>query len=103
VAPALADYLVRLADASRRHPHVAVGMSPRATLALQRAVRARAAMAGRTYATPDDVKALAGPVLAHRLLLEPAARVAQVRETDVVEDLLRSVPQPEPRPVQSVG
>jgi MoxR-like ATPase len=103
VAPALADYLVRLADASRRHRHVAVGMSPRATLALQRAVRARAALAGRTYATPDDVKALAGPVLAHRLLLQPSARVEQVEAGAVVEDLLRSVPQPEPRPVQSVS
>jgi MoxR-like ATPase len=103
VAAPLADYLVRLADASRRHPHVAVGMSPRATLALQRAVRARAAMAGRTFAIPDDVKAMAGPVLSHRLLLEPSARVAQVRSQDVVEDLLRTVAQPEPRPVQSVG
>jgi MoxR-like ATPase len=60
-------------------------------------------MAGRTFAIPDDVKAMAGPVLSHRLLLEPSARVAQVRSQDVVEDLLRTVAQPEPRPVQSVG
>ena len=51
----------------RRHPHLALGMSPRATLALQRAARARAAAAGRNYVVPDDLKALAGPVLAHRL------------------------------------
>jgi MoxR-like ATPase len=98
VAPALAAYLVALADASRRHPHVAVGMSPRATLALQRVARARAATLGRTFATPDDVKALAVPTIAHRLLLSPAARVAGVGAAAVVEDLLSSVPQPDPRP-----
>ncbi len=103
VAPALGEYLVALAHASRQHPHVAVGMSPRATLALQRVARARAATRGRTYATPDDVKALASPVLAHRLLLSPAARVAGVTAGGVVDDLLATVPPPDPRPLQPAG
>jgi MoxR-like ATPase len=99
VAPPIQGYLVDLATASRAHPHLAVGMSPRATLALQRVARARAASRGRTYVVPDDVKALAEPVLGHRLLLSPEAQVAQVSTVDVVADLLDRVPQPEPRPV----
>jgi MoxR-like ATPase len=103
MAPALQGYLVDLAAATRDHPHVAVGMSPRATLALQRVARARAATRNRTYVTPDDIKALAVPVLAHRLLLSPAARVAQATAESVVLDVLGTVPQPEARPVQSAG
>jgi MoxR-like ATPase len=103
MAPALQGYLVDLAAATRDHPHVAVGMSPRATLALQRVARARAATRNRTFVTPDDIKALAVPVLAHRLLLSPAARVAQATAESVVLDVLSTVPQPEARPVQSAG
>ena len=103
IAPALQGYLVDLADATRRHPHVAVGMSPRATLALQRVARARAATRNRTYVTPDDIKALAAPVLAHRLMLSPAARAAQSTAESVIADVLAHVPQPEARPVQSAG
>jgi MoxR-like ATPase len=103
VAPALQGYLVDLADASRRHPQVAVGMSPRATLALQRIARARAATRGRTFVTPDDIKALAEPVLAHRLLLTPAARVAQADARAVVADVLDRVPVPQPRAVPAGG
>jgi MoxR-like ATPase len=99
VAPPLQGYLVDLADASRRHPHLAVGMSPRATLALQRVARARAATRGRTYVVPDDIKALAGPVLGHRLLLAPEAQVGQVSALDIVAELLATVPQPDPSPV----
>ncbi len=69
VAPSLKAYLVDLADATRRHPQLALGMSPRATLSLQRVARARAAADGRAYVVPDDLKALAEPVLAHRLLV----------------------------------
>ncbi|MFN8017900.1 MAG: MoxR family ATPase [Acidimicrobiales bacterium] len=99
VAPALQEHLVDLADASRRHPHVEAGISPRATLALQRVARARAATRGRTYVTPDDVRALAVPVLAHRIVLSPAARAGRIEPASVVADLLASVPPPEPRPV----
>ena len=103
IAPALQGYLVDLADATRRHPHVAVGMSPRATLALQRVARARAATRNRTFVTPDDIKTLAVPVLAHRLLLAPAARSGQVTAEAIITDVLAQVPQPDARPVQSAG
>jgi len=71
VAEPLRDYLVRLAGALRAHPDLALGASPRATLALFRASQAAAALAGRDYAIPDDLKRLATPVLRHRLLLRP--------------------------------
>jgi MoxR-like ATPase len=97
VAPALQGYLVDLADASRRHPGTSVGMSPRATLSLQRAARSRAATRGRTYVVPDDIKELAGPVLAHRLLLTPEAQVTHVGAHDVVAEILDRVPVPVPQ------
>jgi MoxR-like ATPase len=94
VAPSLKGYLVDVADASRRHPRLALGMSPRATLSLQRAARARAAAAGRDYVIPDDLKALAEPVLAHRLLTTPEAQLAGITAVDALRDILRSVPLP---------
>ncbi|MDP1807191.1 MAG: AAA family ATPase, partial [Acidimicrobiales bacterium] len=71
VAPPLKGYIVDLAAASRRHPSLALGVSPRAALGLLRAARARAASLGREYVVPDDLKLLAGPVLEHRLALTP--------------------------------
>jgi MoxR-like ATPase len=94
VAPALKHYLVDVADATRRHPNVALGMSPRATLALQRAARARAAAAGRTYAIPDDIKALADPVLSHRIVLSSDAQLQGIGASKVVADVLSAVPVP---------
>jgi MoxR-like ATPase len=94
VAPALKHYLVDLADATRRHPNVALGMSPRATLALQRAARARAAAAGRTYIIPDDIKALADPVLSHRIVLSSDAQLQGINAGKVVADVLGAVPVP---------
>jgi MoxR-like ATPase len=94
VAPSLKGYLVDLADASRQHPRLALGMSPRATLSLQRAARARAAAAGRDFVIPDDLKALAEPVLAHRLLTTPEAQLAGITAVDALRDVLRSVPLP---------
>jgi MoxR-like ATPase len=98
VAPALQGYLVDLADASRIHPSVAIGISPRATLSLQRVSRARAATRGRAFVIPDDVKELAGPVLAHRIRLTPEASVRGTRAADVVTELLARVPVPPPDP-----
>jgi MoxR-like ATPase len=97
VAPSLKGYLVDIADASRRHPALALGMSPRATLALQKAARARAAASGRTYVVPDDIKDLAGPVLAHRLVLTPEASMQAADASEVVDDVLRKVPVPTSR------
>jgi len=94
VAPSLKGYLVDLADATRRHPQLALGMSPRATLSLMRVARARSAAAGRTYVIPDDLKALAPPVLGHRLLVTAEAQLQGISSTEVLEEILRSVPVP---------
>ena len=94
VAPAVKGYLVDLADATRRHPLLSLGVSPRATLALLRVSRARAAANGRDFVTPDDVKALAQPVLSHRLALSPDAQLQGVDTATVVDDVLRAVPVP---------
>jgi MoxR-like ATPase len=97
VAPALQGYLVDIAETTRRHPAVELGMSPRATLALQRAARARAAAHGRAYVVPDDVKALAHPVVAHRLALTPEASMQGMEAAEVVDDVLRHVAVPSGR------
>jgi len=94
LAPALLGYLVDLADATRHHPQIALGMSPRATLSLQAVARAKAAASGRNYVTPDDVKALAAPVLAHRILVTPEADLAGVTSAEAIDDVLRTVPIP---------
>jgi MoxR-like ATPase len=97
VAGPLYDYLVWVTAATRAASGVRLGASPRAGLALLRAVRARAAAAGRTYAVPDDVKHLAAPVLGHRLLLTPDAELAGRTAADVVSEALATVPVPQPR------
>ena len=94
VAPALKGYLVDLADATRRHPQLALGMSPRATLSLMRVSRARASADGRTFVVPDDLKALAGPVLGHRLLVTAEAQLQGISSVDALDEILRSVPVP---------
>lgn len=94
VAPALQGYMVDLARATRQHQSVAIGLSPRALLGLQRAARALAASHGREYVTPDDIKAMAGPVSEHRLVLEPDALYSDLTTADVVSQVLASVPVP---------
>jgi len=94
MAPGLKAYLVDIAQATRRAPHLALGMSPRATLALQRVSKARAAAQGRNYVTPDDIKALVVPVLAHRLLVTPEAQLQGLSPSEVLGEVLRSVPVP---------
>jgi MoxR-like ATPase len=87
-------YVVSLATASRQHPQIAVGASPRAELDIVQLARARALLLGRDYVIPEDVKALAVPAMAHRISLRPEMWVRQVRSSDVVQDLLRRVPVP---------
>ena len=94
MAPGIKRYLVQIASATRDHPSLALGMSTRATLALQRASRVRAASQGRDYVLPDDVKQLAAPVLAHRLLLDPQARSRGTPAAHIVEKIMSSVPVP---------
>ena len=94
VAPAVREYIVDLAGATRRHPGLALGMSPRAVLGLQAAARAMAGACGRSFATPDDVKALAGPVLEHRLVPSGEGALGGRTMAELLDDCLRSVPVP---------
>jgi MoxR-like ATPase len=87
-------YVAHLARATREDRRVEVGVSPRGTQRLFEAARARAVVAGREYVTPDDVKRVAQPVLAHRLVLTPDAKVEDVAKRDVVVDVLDEVPVP---------
>ncbi len=96
VAPAIEQYAVALTHATRSTSRLRLGASPRATLHLVRAARARAALDRRPYVLPDDVSALAEPVLAHRLLLSPDAVVAGWQASDVVREVLSEVRVPEP-------
>ena len=91
---ALKEYVVRLVRASREHPEVALGASPRGTLALLRAVQAWALLEGRAFGTPDDVKALAPSVLGHRVLVTPQAALRGRSGDAVVAELLDQVPVP---------
>lgn len=96
VAPPLRQYLLNLASATRGHPSLLLGLSPRGVLALQRVARAQAAACGRRYSIPDDLKELARVVLPHRLLVTPEVRMRGVRTSDVVTEILDSVPVPRP-------
>jgi MoxR-like ATPase len=96
VASSVGRYMVELVGATRASPRVQVGASPRGTLALLKVSRAKAAMAGRDFVTPEDVKAVAVPALAHRLILRPELWVRRVRTEDVVAELLEQVPTPPP-------
>ncbi|MGH9190379.1 MAG: AAA family ATPase [Acidimicrobiales bacterium] len=97
VAASLKAYMVDLADATRRHPDLALGVSPRAVLGLLRAARARAASIGRDYVVPDDLKELALPALEHRLALTPEAQMRGVSREQVLAGVLGSVPIPAAR------
>ena len=88
----LLDYVVRLARHTREHAQVYLGASPRASLALVKAARARALLSGRAFALPDDVKALAGPVWAHRLVLTPEAEMEERRAEEIIDRALAEVP-----------
>jgi MoxR-like ATPase len=88
------EYIISLVDASRHHPDVYLGASPRGSLALYKTAQAHAAVEGRDYVIPDDVKALAETTLAHRLIISPAARIKNVDPREVVHELLDSVPVP---------
>jgi MoxR-like ATPase len=90
-------YVVSLAGATRNHPQVAVGTSPRAELDLVQLARARALLEGRDYVIPEDVKTLAVPAIAHRISLRPEMWVRSVHGSDVVEQLLARLPVPRAR------
>jgi MoxR-like ATPase len=94
VSESVGRYIVELVTATRESPSTAVGASPRGSLALLKLARCKAAAAGRDFATPDDVKAVAVPALAHRLVLKPELWVQRLAAEDVVREVLDRVPTP---------
>lgn len=94
VAPTLKRYIVDITEATRDHPDVYLGASPRASLYLLKASRARAASRGRDYVVPDDIKDLVGPVLAHRILISPEAQMRGGVAEDVLDALVGRLPIP---------
>lgn len=94
VADEVKRYIVELVLATRRHADVYLGSSPRGSLALFRTAQARAAMAGREYVIPDDVKALAEVTLAHRIIVSPVARVKDISSRSIVQEIMARTPIP---------
>ena len=94
VGDAVGAYIVSLVTATRTSNSTTVGASPRGSLALLKLARCKAALAGRDFVTPDDVKAVAVPALAHRLMLRPELWVQQLAADDIVRELLETVPTP---------
>ena len=94
VSEAIEGYVVDLVTATRESRRLAVGASPRGSLAVLKLSRAKAALSGRDFVTPEDVKAVAVPALAHRLMVKPELWVQRLRGEDVVEEALETVPTP---------
>lgn len=94
VAPALYEYVANISRASRDHRHVKLGVSPRGALMLVQAAKGRAAMDGRDYVLPDDIKFLAPYTLAHRIILHNDAEFSNVNEISVINDVLKEIPIP---------
>jgi MoxR-like ATPase len=94
VEPAIKAYLVEIVGQTRKHADVYLGASPRGSLALFRTAQARAALHGRDYVIPDDVKALADSALSHRVIIGPAARIKDISSRTVIRDILAAVPVP---------
>ncbi len=94
VSDALKGYIVALVGATREHPDLYLGSSPRGSLALYRTGQARAAILGRDYVIPEDIKALAHVILGHRLIVQPSARIKEVAPLTVIDEVLASVPVP---------
>ncbi|HYF66053.1 MAG TPA: MoxR family ATPase [Herpetosiphonaceae bacterium] len=88
------EYIVGLVNATRYHDDIYLGASPRGSLALYRTTQAFAAMHGRDYVTPDDVKVLIAPVLGHRLIISPAARIRNVHADEILRGIMNQIPVP---------
>ena len=94
VAPSVKRYLVELARQTRQHAEVYLGASPRGSLALYRTGQARAALMGRDFVLPDDIKALVLPALSHRVILGPAARLRDVSSDQIIDEIINKLPVP---------
>jgi MoxR-like ATPase len=90
VDPTVADYIVRLVNGTRNHPDVYLGASPRGSIALYRSGQALAGLLGRDYVIPDDIKALAEPALAHRLIIKTSSSIHDVQAGQVIRELVDS-------------
>jgi MoxR-like ATPase len=95
VSPVVKEYIVRLVQKTRAHNDIFLGASPRGSLTLYRAGQARAAILGRDFVLPDDIKIIAPSTLSHRLILSPSARLRNVAAEDVLRTALEEVPMPE--------
>jgi MoxR-like ATPase len=98
VEPSVSEYIVRLVNGTRNHPDVYLGASPRGSIALYRASQALAGLHGRDYVIPDDVKALAEPALAHRLIIKASSTIHDIRAGQVIHELLEQLPVEPARP-----
>jgi MoxR-like ATPase len=98
LSPDIRRYAVELVSTTRRLPEIRIGASPRSTLHLVRAARAQAALSGRDFVIPDDVHAVAVPVLAHRLVLTPEAQAGRRAPADLIRALVQRVPVPQAAP-----
>lgn len=94
VSESVLKYIVEIAEETRRHPDVVLGVSPRGTQALLRTVQVHAILFGRDYVTPDDVKAMVGPVFGHRIILKNSARVKKGLQAEILDFILSRVPVP---------
>jgi MoxR-like ATPase len=94
VSERIMRYIVDLTHATRGSPDVFLGSSPRGSLALYRAGQARAAIYGRDFVLPDDIKILANPILSHRIVLDPSARLKNISSHQIIEEVLNSLPVP---------
>lgn len=94
IDPKVAQYILQIVHLTRKHEHLSLGGSPRASIALYRASQAFAAIRGRNFVLPDDVKVIAPPVLGHRVILKPESRLRKITPDSVVADILASVAVP---------
>jgi MoxR-like ATPase len=94
VAEKVRQYIVEIVNGTRQHDDLALGASPRASIALFRTSQATAAIHGRNFVQPDDVKRVAAPVLVHRVIVRPEARLRKVAATSIIEDVVEEVPVP---------
>ena len=90
----LRSYIIEIIGATRKSPALSLGASPRASIALARAAQAHAAVNGRDYVIPDDVRSMAGPVLQHRFVLTPEARLSKQTPKTVLDEILQRIPAP---------
>jgi MoxR-like ATPase len=102
VSPDLVDYAVTMVGATRDHPQIQVGASPRGSLALVQLARGEALVRRRDYVVPDDVKLIAVPTLAHRVVLRPELWARQVSSDDVIASVVATVPTPRTDPSAGV-